>query len=410
MELKNTLWTKNFTIITLGTVVSAIGSVSMNFAGSLLVYDQSQSTFMAGLFSALSMLPQVIIPLVAAPWVDRTKRKPLIVGLDAVCGILYVFLAVYLWKIGFDYLLYLLFSLVVSCVGAVYQLAYESLYPKLIPEGFSQKGYTVSGMIYPTVILVMTPVAAILYKQFGIVSLCAMQGILLLVASAVESQIRVQETTRTATENALRQYVQDVKAAFDYLKKEKGLQRIYAYMPVTNGIGNANTLLIMAWFQSPVGLGVELYSLFTAAEFIGRTIGGAVHYKISIPAEKRFGISYLVYQFYSVMDSVLLVLPYPLMLVNRAICGFLGINSATLRSSAVQNYVPDEMRAKLNALFNVCMSLSIIVCKLGMGAMGEWLPIPVCVAVMSVVNILVCWYFIGRGKQDIDPIYHSYQK
>lgn len=110
------------------------------------------------------------------------------------------------------------------------------------------------------------------------------------------------------------------------------------------------------------------------------------------------------------MDSVLLVLPYPLMLVNRAICGFLGINSATLRSSAVQNYVPDEMRAKLNALFNVCMSLSIIVCKLGMGAMGEWLPIPVCVAIMSVVNILVCWYFIGRGKQDIDPIYHSYQE
>ncbi len=409
MELKQTLWTKNFTIITLGTVVSAIGSVSMNFAGALLVYDQSQSTFMAGLFSALSMLPQVILPLIAAPWVDRTKRKPLIVGLDAVCGGLYLVLALYLWGFGFNYLLYLLFSLVVSCIGAVYQLAYESLYPNLIPEGFSQKGYTVSGMIYPTVILVMTPVAAVLYKQFGIVLLCAIQGVLLLVASAMESQIRVQEQNRTGTENGLKQYLLDVKAAVDYLKKEKGLQRIYAYMPVTNGIGNGNTLLIMAWFQSSAGFGAELYSLFTAAEFIGRTIGGAVHYRVDIPTKKRYGISYLVYQAYSVMDGILLFLPYPLMLVNRAICGFLGINSATLRSSAVQNYVPDEMRAKLNALFNVCMSFSIIVCKLGMGAMGEWLPIPICVTIMAVVNIAVCWFFIGKGKQDIDPIYHSYQ-
>lgn len=31
---------------------------------------------------------------------------------------------------------------------------------------------------------------------------------------------------------------------------------------------------------------------------------------------------------------------YPLMLVNRAICGFLGSNSTILRSSAVQRYIP----------------------------------------------------------------------
>ena len=29
--MQNTLWTKNFTIITLGTVISAIGGVAMGF-------------------------------------------------------------------------------------------------------------------------------------------------------------------------------------------------------------------------------------------------------------------------------------------------------------------------------------------------------------------------------------------
>lgn len=78
-----------------------------------------------------------------------------------------------------------------------------------------------------------------------------------------------------------------------------------------------------------------MYSLFSVAEFAGRTLGGAVHYKIPIPAKKRFGFAFLVYQVYEFMDMLLLWLPYPLMLINRGLCGFLGVNSAILRETAV---------------------------------------------------------------------------
>ena len=52
----------------------------------------------------------------------------------------------------------------------------------------------------------------------------------------------------------------------------------------------------------------------------------------------------------------LLWLPYPLMLVNRAICGFLGSNSAILRSSAVQHYIPERLRSRVNALNSVLLT------------------------------------------------------
>ena len=45
-----------------------------------------------------------------------------------------------------------------------------------------------------------------------------------------------------------------------------------------------------------------------------------------------------MYQTYELMDACLLWLPYPLMLVNRAVCGFLGIQSATIRQAAVQRH------------------------------------------------------------------------
>ena len=49
---KPTLWTKNFTIITLGTMISARGGVAMNLGLSLVVFDQTQSTWLSGLFAA----------------------------------------------------------------------------------------------------------------------------------------------------------------------------------------------------------------------------------------------------------------------------------------------------------------------------------------------------------------------
>ena len=42
------LWTRNFVTITLGTVVSAIGGTAMSLALSLIVFDQTESTWLSG--------------------------------------------------------------------------------------------------------------------------------------------------------------------------------------------------------------------------------------------------------------------------------------------------------------------------------------------------------------------------
>ena len=61
--MKSTLWTKNFTIITLGTLISAIGGVAMQLALSLVVFDQTESTFLSGLFTAASLVPGMTLAI-----------------------------------------------------------------------------------------------------------------------------------------------------------------------------------------------------------------------------------------------------------------------------------------------------------------------------------------------------------
>lgn len=404
--MKKTLWSKNFTIITLGTFISAIGDVAIGFALSFVVFDTTGSTLLSALFTAASSLPRIILPILISPYLDNFRRKPVIVGLDYFNSVLFLLFGFYLLNHSFNLPLYLFFSLIGSSIGSIYGLAYESLYPNLIPEGFAQKGYTISGMLYPTVHMIMTPVASILYTQFGLAPICLIESVLLAVAATMETRIKIEERTKKGSRFSFQDYVQDFKDGFSYLKKEKGLLRIYAYIPISQGVGESTDALIRAWFRTAPGLNITMYALFTTAQFIGRTVGGLVHYKFEIPPKKRFSLAYLVYVTYSVMDTILLWLGFPLMLVNRAICGFLGINSATLRASSVQNYLPDNMRAKVNAVFNVLLALVPAVFTMIGGALGEILDYRLCVTFISAFGLLPCYFIIWRGREDVKQIYN----
>ena len=146
MRERKTLWTKDFTIITLGTVISAIGGTAMNLALGLVVFDNTGSSWLTGLFSAVSMLPALLLPVLMAPYLDNHSRKKAIVCLDCAMGLLYLVFGAYVHFAGFSYISYLFFGLLSGSIGAVYSTAYSALYPDLIPDGFMQKGYSVSSL------------------------------------------------------------------------------------------------------------------------------------------------------------------------------------------------------------------------------------------------------------------------
>lgn len=407
--MKAKLWNRNFTLIVAATVLGAVGGVASGFAMSFLVFDETGSTLAAALVIAIRLVPEFLIPLAVSPWMDRLPRKPFLVGGDVVNGILYGLMGLYLLRRSFSYTVYLLFSLLLSCLGSFDSLAYNALYPNLIPEGCEQKGYTVGAMVYPTVTVVMTPVAALLYQRLGVAWILLLQCGLSLLAAAVESRIQVQEARRMGQGErfSLRLWWSDLKEAFSYLRREKGIGAIYTYMAVTNGVCTAYSPILVAFFRTTPGLSAALYSWFTVAEFAGRSLGGLLHYHVEIPPKKRFSFAFLVYQTYELMDMLLLWLPYPLMLASRAVCGFLGINSATLREQAVQSYLPDELRAKLNAFFSVSVSAVTCVLTLIVGALGEVLDWRVCVTLCGAAACLTCWLTIWRRRREVGKVYES---
>ncbi len=402
------LWTRNFLLVILASAIGTVGAIAGGFALAFLVFDETGSTLASALIVAIQLLPHLLLPVLIAPFMDRLPRKSFLVAGDIANAVLLAGMGLWLLFFNFSYLGYLAVSLLLACIGAVDELAFTSIYPELIPEGAEQKGYAVSSMLYPVLKVIMTPLAAVLLDTLGVAWILIAQSGLSFAAAITESFIHLDETERQhRTPYSLQAWAGDIREAVQYLKEERGLRSVYEYMAVTNGVASGFSPILVAFFRTFPGFTAAMYSAFSVVEFAGRTIGSALQYRIKIPDKKKYGLVFFVYQVYESMDMCLLWLPYPLMLVNRGICGFLGSNSAILRSAAVQRYIPEKLRSRINAFDDVLITAGASVFSLMMGFLGEILDYRWCVTIGGAIAMLASWLLIWGRRKDVRRVYET---
>lgn len=400
------LWTKDFSCITLATVLSAIGGEAMTLPVSLLVFDETQSAFLSSLVMICGILPDVLLPIFIAPFIDKAGKKKWILGMDLMLAAVYAGMGFWVGRHTFHFLLYLLFTLTVGTISVIYRLAYASWYPDLIPRGMEQKGYAVSSTLYPTVIIVMSPIAAFLYENLTIDRIFFLVTGITLCSVITESLIR-EAKKAAASSYTLRQYCTDIREGFSFLKKEKGIRNIYANMSVMQGTSNGLSIITQVYFQTQPYLGATMLGFLISSEMAGRLLGGLLQYKKEVPVNKRYPFTKAVYLIYSLADMALLFLPYPAMLANRFFCGSLGICSATIRESAVQSYLPEQMRARVNAFFNVLFAVGGVAFQFLAGALGQLIPYRAVAVLLGGMGVGNVFLFIVLPAADNRPVYEA---
>lgn len=406
--MKTKLWDRNFTLVTLASIIGSAGGIAGGFALSFFVFDKTQSTFLAALLLVLQFIPGLFINIIVSPIMDRLPRKLVLVFGDTLNGIIYLLLGLYLIFFEFSYVAFLGVGLILSVVGSLDELAYNSIYPELIPKGAEQKGYSVSGMIYPVLKVLMLPLAAVLLDTIGAPMILIIQGICSFLAAVTENFITLNENNKKKVRGfGFKEWKEDVKEAALFLKEEKGLRSLFNYMAVTNGIALGYAPVMIAFFRTFPGMNATLYSFFSMFEFGGRTLGSTLQYKIEIPKKKKFSILFMVYQIYEIVDMILLWLPYKFMLASKFMTGFLGTNSAIIRESAVQVYIPNHLRSRINAYFSILLTLSGAILSLLVGLLGEFLDYRWTVTIAAGVTYISIWFFIWRNKGYIKKIFEN---
>lgn len=410
METKpNTLWTKNFTILTWGTVVSMLGNAVSGFAIGLLVLDYTSSIFLYALFMVCYSLPRLILPVVAGPYLDRFSRRKVIYTLDFISAGLYLVVFLFLQIGFFQYWLFLLVAMTVGAIDSVYNVAYESFFPTLISEGNFRRAYSIASLIYPLANTIMVPIAGLCYQSVGLAPLFLFNTVTFLVAAIAETRITDVEQHTAARKNERfdrSQFIGDLKSGIGYLRQEKGLSAITWYFFISTMTYTICSTLELPYFRSNPLLGVTRYTLVMAAATVGRLVGGAIHYRFRYPTAKKFLIAVFVYVVLSLLHSTYLYMPYWSMFIFLFVSGILGVTSYNIRMSSTQNYVPDTMRGRFNGIFLMLNMLGGIIGQLIAGAVGDYLPArPVMIAAM-LVNILGVIIFLMPRREAVKSIYN----
>ena len=405
MKTKNTLWTKNFTIITIGTVVSRLGSAIAGFATGLLILDYTKSTFFYALYMVLYSLPKIVMPSLAGPFIDKFSRRKTIYTLDFVSATVYLLFALVIFSGNLNYVLLVGGCMLLGAIDSVYSVAYDSFYPMLISEGNYTKAYSIASTL-DALSMVMIPVSVFLYNLIGIGPLFLIDMASFLIAAIFETQISVTESyvKKEDEKFGLTQYRKTFREGIDYLKEEKGLCAITLYFTITMCADGAFGVLTLPYFREAYPNGEYVYVLVFGCLMIGRVIGGAIHYRFKYPTQKKYAIAMTVYLCISILDALLMYMPVPVMMPMCFAVGIMGITSYNIRISATQSYVPNERKGRFNGIFQMCVTIGSMLGELVAGGMAEFMGKREVNIVFMLMNAIAVWAVIYRGKRYVKPI------
>lgn len=429
-KTKNSVWTRDFTIISIGSFISMCGNTIISFALGLLVLDYTKSVFLFAIYMVAYTFPMIIMPVIAGPFIDRFSRRKVMYTLDFASALLFGMSALLLWNNFFSYPILIIGCLLLGSIDSIYKVSYDSFYPLLIKEGNYQKAYSIASTI-ETLTAFMIPVSAVLYNIIGIAPLFMINAVSFFVVAVAETQIKAREEYVEEVREVDRveyreerekvsveyreekhevftraRYIRDLKDGIMYLKEEKGLLAIAVYYFFSSVSGGASKVIELPFFKANYVSGEYIYMYVWGFALLGRMIGGALQYRMNILNQKKFKIAVLVYMIISIIGGIYLFFPLRIMMTMCFMIGFCGVISANIRVSSTQSYVPNQKKGRYNGAFRFLETSGILLGELLSGVMVNWINDRIVLLIFMGITFISAIVIMGTHKTKVEAIYN----
>jgi DHA3 family macrolide efflux protein-like MFS transporter len=404
------LWTRNFTILTIGSLVSALGSSAAGVAFGILIFQRTGSPLSLALYMVANIIPRVLTGFLAGPFVDRHSRIKIIYKLDFLYTVVFAIIAMILFTGYFNILVFTAIGAFFGMLDTIYQLAFMSIFPEVIEKGQHSRAYSLSSLIWPISAAIMAPVAAFMIGAYanGVALLIAFNALTFLVAAIMETSIKVEETLNKKEVKGF-QFIEDLKEGFRYYKIEKGILGIGILFACFSFVYTSHDLLRMPYFIKSDQFTIQDFSFLITASSIGRMLGGFIHYTFKYPPHKRYKIAVTVYFTVEIFGATLLYMPYAMMIIVSFLVGLLSVTSYNIRMTATQVYIPSQMRGRINSTQNLLWNIGAVLGALIIGLIAEYslLDYRLIMLFAAILSIGAILLIPIRMKSEFSKIYNA---
>lgn len=339
---------KSFTRLWLAQFVSQFGSSLTLIAAGLLVYRQTGSALSVGLLVAVTVIPSLLLGLLAGAIVDRSDRRRLMIAADLVRALL-VGLIPLLTPHGVLWL-YLL-VLLAGTANQFFDPAFESVLPESAPEGELDAANTLM-TVSSTAAQMLGFTAAGLLSVLSIQWAFGLDALTFLISAALLWGLRFAPTEATAT--PLRAVFSEVKVGLKIVQNCAPLRSLFvltAPILLLFGLFSALQLpfALRALHTTPV-----VYGLIEGVPVIGSVVGGLLlaYFMARLKAGQWLMVSLLGMGAFQVMAGTQSTVPGVILCLIGF--GMFNIPLIYARRTLVQREVEPQARGRVgSALFMV---------------------------------------------------------
>lgn len=220
MEKKTKLFTKDFTLVVIGQIISLFGNAAVRFALPLYLLNQTGSSALYGTVMACALIPAIALAPVGGMIADRVNKRNIMVALDfATAGLLLAFLIMQ-DKMNLVFLLTLTMMLLFGIAGA-YQPAVQASIPALTSQEHFVRANAVINIISSFAALLGPVIGGILYSVYGLLPILEVCIACFAVSAVMEIFIRMPYEKQERT-GCIREIVRrDLAESFRFIRREK---------------------------------------------------------------------------------------------------------------------------------------------------------------------------------------------
>lgn len=369
--MKNSsLFTKDFTLLIIGQIISLFGNSILRFSLSLYILDVTGSAGAFGGILAVSMLPTILLSPFGGVLADRVNRRNIMVCLDVITSLVCL---LFITQIGSNQIVFLVAGtmIVLSIIQSMYQPAVQSSVPLLVDRNYLLQANGIVVQINALASFLGPILGGMLYGFLNLKVIVIISAVAFFISAFLEVFIRIPFTKQASNGKVLDTVTMDLKQVIKFISKDNPvLFKILILVAAINLFFSSMIMIGLPYIiKIQLGLSSQLYGIAESFLAIGSIVAGLsiglVAKKYSIHNSYIFiilgGILLLPIAFVSDLQ-IQPMIAYSITCISTFLC-LVSVGIFTIFAQTfIQTETPNSMLGKVSAVVS-----TIVMCSYPIG-------------------------------------------
>lgn len=220
LNLKQKLFSKDFTLVVIGQIISLFGNAMIRFALPLYLLNLTGSSTLYGTVTACAFIPAILLSPIGGIVADRVNKKNIMVTLDFFTAAIIIAFSLLMNEVNLIVLVTITLMLLYGIAGA-YQPSVQASIPVLISQDNFMAANSVINTISSFASLIGPVLGGILYSAYGLEPILLVCTVCFIISAVMEIFIKIPFKRQALDGSILKMARTDFAKSIRFIRKEK---------------------------------------------------------------------------------------------------------------------------------------------------------------------------------------------